>query len=512
MQTVKRALISVSDKTGLISLATQLVALDIEVLSTGGSSHQLQLAGIPHRLVEEITGVKEMLGGRVKTLHPRIHGGILGDRVQHRDEMQAHDIACIDLVITNFYPFERVLENVSLSLNEVIEEIDIGGPAMVRAAAKNMAWVGVIVDPADYAQLIETLKLNLSLPSDFREYLALKAFQYTARYDVMIAEHLQTRLTHKQDRRFLALEKAFDLRYGENPHQEAFAFRIQHANNGLLSANNHQGKALSFNNLLDAEAAIACVAEFALPAAIIVKHGNPCGVAEKATIEEAFQYAFLADQSSAFGGVLALNQCCTEKVALQLIEHFMEVVIAPAFSKAALAIFAKKPGLRILSMPILQSQSQKTAWEYKFLGDGVLMQEKNTHALTASDLTWVTEHQPSEPAILMDMLFAWRVVKHVKSNAIVIAKNNQTVGIGGGQVSRVDAVQIAIQKAGEKMQGAVFASDAFFPFRDSIDRIAKTGILAIIQPGGSIRDQEVIDACNQHGLGMAFTGIRCFKH
>lgn len=510
MQAVKRALLSVSDKKDLVFLATHLHALGIELLSTGGTSLLLKEANIPYTPVDEVTGVQEMLGGRVKTLHPMIHGGILADRDAHSHEITAHGIQPIDLVVVNFYPFHKIVEKTALPLADVIEEIDIGGPAMVRAAAKNMAWVSVVVDPNDYAALIKSLEDTGGTSLSFRQYLALKAFKLTAQYDAMVSGYLDKRFNDVDMPALttLALKESIALRYGENPHQRAQAFQlVGDEEEGVLAATVHQGKALSFNNLLDANAACQCVAEFKMPACVIVKHGNPCGVAAGASIEEAYESALEADPQSAFGGIVAMNEACEKALAERLAAHFLEVVIAPAFSEEALSVLSKKPNLRVLSMPFKAS----SLWEYKFIDGGVLRQEKDHHRLLQSDLKVVT-NKDIDQHMIDNMLFAWQVLKHIKSNAILIAKNQQTIGIGAGQVSRIDSVDIAIKKAGDKLADAVLASDAFFPFRDSIDRIAAAGIRAIIQPGGSVKDHEVIDACNEHGIAMVFTGIRCFKH
>lgn len=508
MQSIKRALLSVSDKKGLVSLASQLQALNIEIYSTGGTSRELKEAGIHHHLVEELTGHPEILNGRVKTLHPKLHGGILAERNHHQEEMKTHGIKPIDLVIVNFYPFHQVIHQNDLSISKVIEEIDIGGPTLVRGAAKNMAWVGVVVDPNDYETLIKHLKAEGTLPLSFREYLALKAFKLTSDYDAMVSGYLAKRFNAEQRiDETLHLKESIALRYGENPHQTAKAFQLI-GEEGILSANVHQGKVLSYNNLLDANHALTCLSEFEKPSCVIVKHGSPCGVAERDAIIDAFKTAYLADSQSAFGGIVALNKVCTEELAKLIVEHFFEVVIAPNFSDEALAILKSKPNLRVLSLPVQNFINQ---WEYTFIQGGVLKQEKNTHQLTEADLKIVTK-QTLKEAQIADLLFAWRVVKHIKSNAILVAKDKCTLGIGGGQVSRIDAVDFAINKAGKDLTGSVLASDAYFPFRDSIDRIANTGITAIIQPGGSIKDQEVINACDEYGIAMVFTGNRCFKH
>lgn len=501
---IKRALLSVSDKTNIVPLAKQLAAMQVELISTGGTSQMLQAAGIAHLQVEEVTGLPAMLGGRVKTLHPRIHGGILGKRDEHQAEACTHQIGWIDLVVVNFYPFEAVVSKADITEQEAIENIDIGGPTMARAAAKNRDWVGVLSDPADYDAVIEELKAHAGLTFETRKKLATKVFALTARYDAAI--HRYFTQTACPDALTLQLENKTALRYGENPHQQACAYHLSQQT-GILSAKQHQGKALSYNNLLDAQAAWACLQTFEEPACVIVKHANPCGVAVADTIEQAYQRAYQADPVSAFGGIVALNRPCTQEIAAAITSIFMEVIIAPHFTDEALALFASKPNLRLLSMP----ETAPAAWEMRFIEGGVLMQEKDLHVLTQQDLQVVTQTKPA-PSDWDTLLFAWRVLKHVKSNGILIAKANATVGIGAGQVSRIDAVDMAIKKAGDGIAETVLASDAFFPFRDSIDRLAKTGVRTVIQPGGSVRDEEVIAACNEHGIAMVFTGKRCFKH
>lgn len=508
---IRRALLSVSNKKGIIEFARGLADLGIELISTGGTSQLLAEAQIPFSRVEDITGLPEMLDGRVKTLHPKIHGGILGRRDEHAVEAAKHQINWIDLVVVNFYPFAEVTQkNPNLSWDEMVEYIDIGGPTMVRAAAKNFAWVGVVVNPDDYAQVLMELRMHYGLGFETRKKLAEKAFGLTSHYDAMIHNFFMGKGEaphHGPQHLTLHLEKLAELRYGENPHQRASAYHFRNKHSGVLFAVPHQGKPLSYNNLMDAEAAFACVSEFNEPACVIVKHANPCGVATANTIEEAYQRAYQADPLSAFGGIVALNRPCTKAVAEAITSIFMEVVLAPAFTEDALALFASKPNLRVLEMPMQAEE----AWEMKFITGGMLLQEKDLQTLAATDLKVVTRVKPQAEDI-SNMLFAWRVLKHIKSNGILIAKNNATIGIGAGQVSRIDAVDIAVRKAESEMAGAVLASDAFFPFRDSIDRIAKTGVRAVIQPGGSVRDEEVIAACDEYGIAMAFTGKRCFKH
>ncbi len=506
---IKRALLSVSDKTGIVGLAEQLKAANVEIISTGGTSQALREAGIPHLQADDITGLPEMLDGRVKTLHPRIHGGILGKRDKHAEEAKKHGIEWIDLIVVNFYPFTEMV-NHSTPLEKAVEYIDIGGPAMVRAAAKNVAWVGVVTDPADYAGVIAELQKQGGLTLALRQQLAEKAFRKTAYFDAMVHQYFVAQHEQKEscpEQRDLQLEKVSTLRYGENPHQQACAYRLPAVHSGVLAATQHQGKELSYNNMLDADAALACVAEFTQPACVIIKHANPCGAACASTIDEAYQNAYAADSLSAFGGITALNRPCTKTIAEAITSIFMEVVIAPSYTEEALAVFASKPNLRVLSIP----DAGRDQWEMRFITGGVLCQERDTHKLAESDLQVVTNITPTDEN-KSSMLFAWQVLKHVKSNGILLAKQGVTVGIGAGQVSRVDAVEQALKKAGKNVSDTVLASDAFFPFRDSIDRLAGTGVRAIIQPGGSVRDEEVIAACNEHGIAMVFTGKRCFRH
>lgn len=509
---VKRALLSVSDKTGIIDFARNLVDCGVEVISTGGTSHALSEAGIAHKQVEDITGLPEMLDGRVKTLHPRIHGGILGRRDEHSLEAEKHGIRWIDLVVVNFYPFADAIKNKDISWDQVVDFIDIGGPTMVRAAAKNFGWVGVVVEPADYEQISLDLRQQGGLDFDMRKKLAEKAFRHTCRYDAMICDYFLQR-EHGQaedcpEHLDLQLEKLTQLRYGENPHQKACVYQLGRTRSGILAAAQLQGKPVSYNNLVDAEAAWACVSEFEQPACVIVKHANPCGAASAGDIDTAYQNAYQADPLSAFGGIVALNRPCTRAIAESVTDIFTEVILAPGFSDEALSMLSRKSNLRVLQMP---EDSDNNGWEMKFISGGVLVQEKDPQVLTLQDLKVVTKTSPAQED-LDTMLFAWRVLKHIKSNGILIAKDNATVGIGAGQVSRIDSVDLAVRKAGEKIQGTILASDAFFPFRDSIDRVGKTGVRAIVQPGGSVRDEEVIAACDQYGIAMVFTGKRCFRH
>lgn len=504
---VKRALLSVANKSHIVDFAKALINLNIEILATGGTSLALSEAGIPHQTIETITGFAHLFDGRLKTLHPKIQGGILGKRDKHQAEALKHDIPWIDLVVVNFYPFAEAKQK-ALSPQEMIEYIDIGGPTMVRSAAKNFEWVGVVVDPNDYAKVLEDLTQQQTLDANTRRYLAVKAFALTSHYDAMIHQYFtETELLGPQELTIQAIKKQ-SLRYGENPHQKACVYQFPGNVSGILSAKLHQGKPLSYNNIVDAEAAVNCVHEFAEPTAVIVKHANPCGVSSADNIEEAFEQAFNADPLSAFGGIIALNRACSRNVAEHICDQFVELVIAPQYEEEALRVFSQKKNLRILQLPLKQAEAK---WEMKFLSDGVLWQEKDLSQLKLKDLDCVTTIKPSEQQ-LTEMLFAWRVVKHLKSNAIVISANHVTLGMSGGQVSRIDAVDQAIRKASYIPPNAVLASDAFFPFRDSIDSIAVMGIKAIIQPGGSIKDAEVITACEELGIAMIFTYQRCFRH
>jgi phosphoribosylaminoimidazolecarboxamide formyltransferase/IMP cyclohydrolase len=516
---IKRALISVSNKTGVVEFARALADLGIQIISTGGTSELLKKSQVPHVLVEEITGFTEMFEGRVKTLHPNIHGGILGKRDLHANEALKHKIDWIDLVVVNFYPFAEVVKNKEMNWDQVTEYIDIGGPTMVRAAAKNFAYVGVVVDPQDYEEVIAQLRLQQGLDFAKRKALSTKAFGMTAKYDAMVYQYfLKSHDVSQADTSphfLMSFEKWSELRYGENPHQKACAYQVEDMGlrpSGILSAIKHQGKPLSYNNILDTETAFTCVSEFEGPACVIVKHTNPCGAAAADTIDEAYKRAYQADALSAFGGIIALNRPCTKTIATSITSHFVEVIIAPGFTQEALSIFKSKPNLRVIELPIERNQANDNRpWEMKFITGGVLLQEKNRKTLSEEDLSLVTDIKPTHTEV-KDMLFAWRVLKHIKSNGILIVRDQTTIGIGAGQVSRIDAVDIAVRKGSGNLKNTILASDAFFPFRDSIDRLADTGISAIIQPGGSMRDDEVIEACNKHRIAMVFSGERCFRH
>lgn len=497
----KRALLSVSDKSQLIEFAQGLSKLGIEILSTGGTAKTLQQAGIAVTAVSEVTDFPEIMQGRVKTLHPKIFGGILAKREEHQQEVQDHNIPLIDLVVCNLYPFAKTIAKPNVSHSEAVENIDIGGPSMVRAAAKNYDHVAIVVDPKDYEEVLKDCANGMCLET--RKHLSAKAFAHTAQYDCMISNYLDPCLFPETLN--LSLRKLADLRYGENPHQRASVY--VNDNHGILSAQQLQGKALSYNNIADADAALQCVSEFSEPTCVVVKHANPCGVAQADNINNAFQQAWDADSQSAFGGIVALNRPCSNEIATFLQSVFFEVLIAPDYDEKALQVLSQKKNLRLLK---LQGDVQPNRL-LRSVSGGIICQTPDTSTLSLEHLNNVTKTQASAQA-MNDALFAWRVAKHVKSNGIVIAKNQTTRGIGPGQVSRVNAVNIALQKARSATQDAVLASDAFFPFRDNIDLLKGSGISTIIQPGGSIKDQEVIAACNELGIAMLFTGVRVFKH
>lgn len=524
--TVSRALISVSDKTGIVEFAQSLSQLGIELLSTGGTYKLLKENNIPVVEVSEHTGFPEMMDGRVKTLHPKIHGGILARRGLDEAVMQQHDIAAIDLVVVNLYPFAQTVANPDCSLNDAIENIDIGGPTMVRAAAKNHASVGIVVNSADYATVMNELKDNKALSHATRFDLAVKAFEHTAQYDGMIAQYLGARVNKQENeaaddyaRTFnLQLVKAQDLRYGENPHQSAAFYVESTAREASVStAKQLQGKALSYNNIADTDAALECVKSFAKPACVIVKHANPCGVAVSLEgIHAAYDLAYATDPESAFGGIIAFNRMLDKATAKAIIDRqFVEVIIAPSIEDGVLEITASKQNVRVMVCGDLPALDVRTSQlDFKRVTGGLLVQDQDLAIISESDLKVVTKRAPTTSEI-HDLIFAWKVAKYVKSNAIVYAKDRQTIGVGAGQMSRVNSARIAAIKAehaGLSVQGAVMASDAFFPFRDGIDNAAAVGVSCIIQPGGSMRDNETIAAADEHGIAMVFTGIRHFRH
>jgi phosphoribosylaminoimidazolecarboxamide formyltransferase/IMP cyclohydrolase len=513
---VRRALLSVSDKTGIEHLGRVLAARGVEILSTGGTYRALERAGVPAREVADYTGSPEIMGGRVKTLHPRVHGGILGRRGVDDEAMRTHGIEAIDLVVVNLYPFAETLRRTGVTRPEVIEEIDIGGPAMVRSAAKNHSDVLVVVDAADYDDVLAELEEVGGTRQAMRARFAAKAFAHTAAYDATIAAYLSgdaptafpTRLT-------LTFEKVADMRYGENPHQRGALYRDfgTHANGTVAHARQLQGRALSYNNVADTDAALACVSQFDAPACVIVKHANPCGVAVGDTLRSAYEGAYATDHTSAFGGIIAFNGTLDEDTLRTVLERqFVEVVVAPSVSAAAVAVATAKKNVRLLECGHLARAPG--GLELKRVGGGLLVQTPDDVCLDESSLHVASRRQPTERE-MADLQFAWRVAWFVKSNAIVYARDGRTIGVGAGQMSRVVSARIAAMKAGEEgleVRGAVMASDAFFPFRDGIDAAAAVGIRAVIQPGGSVRDAEVIAAADEHDMAMVFTGIRHFRH
>ena len=515
MLTVRRALISVSDKRGLIPFVTGLRELGVEILSTGGTCRALREAGIDVIEVSEKTGFPEIMDGRVKTLHPIIHGGLLGRRGTDEEVMEEHGIEPIDLLAVNLYPFEQTIARDDATIDDAIENIDIGGPAMVRAASKNHDGVAVVVDPEDYDNILESLRSN-ELSLEVRRRLAAKAYAHTASYDTAITKYLSESLGDDSlgDRILYSGSLVQKMRYGENPHQDAAFYVDQRVPKGsLATAEQLQGKALSYNNIADSDAALECVRQFAAPACVIVKHANPCGVAVAENILAAYEKAFSTDPTSAFGGIIAFNQPLDATTAKSIIDRqFVEVIVAPNIDADAAAVLAEKKNVRVLRTGDWEPSS--AGFDFKKVSGGLLVQGSDHGKITADDLKVVTDKAPS-PGQIEDMLFAWTVVKYVKSNAIIFCKDNMTIGIGAGQMSRVYSTKIAAIKAADEdldVSGSVMASDAFFPFRDGIDTAAETGIAAIIQPGGSMRDDEVIQAANEHGLAMIFTGMRHFRH
>jgi len=535
LREIKRALLSVSDKTGLAEFAKTLADYGVELISTGGTAKFLRENGLEVIDVATVTGFPEMMDGRVKTLHPKIHGAFLAlrDNPEHIASMKEHEIEPIDLVVINLYPFEQTIAKEGVSLSEAVENIDIGGPAMIRSASKNWRDIAVVTDPKNYSEIADELAANSgSLSLETRQQLATLAYTRTANYDLAISRYLThssvplaaaVGLTSKTDNSTKAefpagvsinLAKVTDLRYGENPHQKAALYRTGESG-GIADAEQLHGKEMSFNNYVDAEAAWNLVQDFDDLAVAIIKHTNPSGVGVATTNEEAYRRALSTDPVSAFGGIVAFNRKVDATVAASVNEVFTEVVIAPEFDAAALEVFKTKKNLRVLQCRSPHASSGETlSLEYKQISGGMLIQEKDTYKITQNDLKIVSEKQPSEDE-MKAMLLAWQVCKHVKSNAIVIANENQTIGVGSGQMNRVDSVRIAAMRAERfnlPVKGSVLASDAFFPFRDNVDEAAKLGVSAIIQPGGSMRDEESIQAANEHNISMVFTGFRHFKH
>lgn len=512
---IKRAIISVSDKSGIDVFATFLQSMGVEILSTGGTSKFLKEKGIKVIDISEYTGFPEIMDGRVKTLHPKVHGGILAirEKKEHVRSLEKLNIPFIDMVVVNLYPFEATIKKPNVSFEEVIENIDIGGPTMIRAAAKNFQDVVVIVDPQDYEPVMEYMKKG-DVPYDFKFYLAKKVFSHTANYDGVISSYL-SRITNDGLKDFpevlnLQYQKVQECRYGENPHQKAAFYRENSVNIACVSsAKKIQGKELSYNNFLDTDSCFRIVLEFDKPAAVIVKHNNPCGAACGENIKEAYVLARECDPVSAFGGIVALNRKVDVPTAKEIVETFVEVVIAPGYEKAALEIFSNQPNLRVLDVEGLPMKIE--GLEMRRVVGGMLIQDFDLVTFDKDKLKVVTKRTPTDDE--MEALeFAWKVCKHVKSNAIVITNKNATLGVGAGQMSRVDSARIAVMKARVDLKGSVAASDAFFPFSDGLQVLAEAGITAVIQPGGSMRDQEVIDLANRYNIAMVFTGIRHFKH
>lgn len=510
---IKRALISVSDKTGIADFVQKLAAKGVEILSTGGTAKTLKDAGIKVTEVSDYTGFPEMLDGRVKTLHPKIHGGLLAlrDNPKHMETLKKHHIEPIDLVVVNLYPFEDVLERGDATEKEIIENIDIGGPSMIRSAAKNFASVTVVTDPDDYTMVIKEFENTGDTTPETRKKLARKAFARTYQYDEAIEHYFRMQLG-EAELMDLHYEKVFSLRYGENPHQKAAFFRnpLNHDAN-ITNAKVLHGKQLSFNNIVDGDAALELVKDFSRPTVAVIKHNNPCGVASADTIEEAFELAYSVDPMSSFGGVIAMNMPCNMDLVKSINKKkwFVEIIICPHFKEDALAELKKKPNVRLLETGPLKLDLNRR--DIKKVAGGILIQNEDTYQVSEKDLKVVSKKKPT-PQQIQSMLFATKVVKRVKSNAIVLAKNEVVMGIGAGQMSRVDAVFLACYKAGERAKGSVMASDAFFPFADGIEMAAKHGVAAVIQPGGSVKDDEVIKRVDELGLAMVFTGVRFFRH
>lgn len=513
---IKRALVSVSDKTGIVEFCRGLAELGVEVISTGGTKNLLAKEGVPVIGISDVTGFPEILDGRVKTLHPAVHSGLLAirDSEEHQKQMKELGLDYIDLVVVNLYPFQETIAKPGVAYEDAIENIDIGGPTMLRSAAKNHAFVSVVVDAADYGKVLEEIKADGDTTLNTRKALAAKVFRHTASYDALISDYLsQVNGDPLPERYTVTYEKIQDLRYGENPHQKAAFYRKPLAAQDTLSnAKQLHGKELSYNNINDANAALQIVKEFTEPAVVAVKHMNPCGVGVGASVLEAFEKAYAADPVSIFGGIVAANRIVDEDTANLLKDIFLEIVIAPGFTQEALAVLTKKKNIRLLEMGNLQAGvDRQSQFVVTSIDGGMIVQENDIHSIQAEDLKVVTDRQPTEEE-LKQLLFGWKIVKHVKSNAILLAKNNMTIGVGAGQMNRVGAAKIAIEQAGAEAKGSVMASDAFFPMSDTVEAAAKAGITAIIQPGGSIKDEESIAMANQHGIAMVFTGVRHFKH
>ncbi|MCX7745674.1 MAG: bifunctional phosphoribosylaminoimidazolecarboxamide formyltransferase/IMP cyclohydrolase [Clostridia bacterium] len=513
---IKRALISVSDKTGIVEMARELNQLGVEIISTGGTAKTLSGEGIKVTNISDVTGFPECLDGRVKTLHPNVHGGLLAIRsnAEHMKQIKELGIEPIDIVIINLYPFKQTILKGHVELEEAIENIDIGGPTMLRAAAKNYQDVVVIVDPSDYKMVLDELKQSKEISVKTKFKLAYKVFEHTSHYDTLIAKYLRDKLGEEffPDTLSLTFEKVQDMRYGENPHQKAVFYKEIGANIGCItSAKQLHGKELSYNNINDANGALELLKEYDEPTVVAVKHANPCGVASAATISEAYIKAYEADPVSIFGGIVAANREIDEKTAEEINKIFVEIVIAPSFSEGALKILSQKRNIRLMQLDHISAKLPAGTYDMKKVAGGLLVQNYNNELVDGDEMKVVTEATPTKEQ-MEDLIFAMKVVKHTKSNGIAIAKDKQSLGVGPGQTNRIMAAKIAIEYGAGKTDGAVMASDAFFPFPDCVEAAAKAGIKAIIQPGGSVKDQESIDACNKYGIAMVFSGKRHFKH
>ena len=510
---MKRALVSVSDKTNLVPFVSSLVELGYEIISTGGTKKALEAAGIKTIGISEVTDFPEIMDGRVKTLHPKVHGALLcvRDNPDHVRQIEELGIQYIDLVCVNLYPFKETVQKPGVSHEEIIENIDIGGPSMLRSASKNYKFIPVLCDPSDYDAVVKELRENGETSLTTREYLAAKVFRHTASYDTMIASYLTERTGEKYPEKFtITFDKVQELRYGENPHQSAAFYKGMNPQYSLANAKQLHGKELSYNNIQDGNAAIEILKDFeGQPAVVGLKHMNPCGVGIGKTIEEAWDKAYEADPVSIFGGIVAFNEPIHASVAEKRSKIFLEIIIAPAFDEDAFEILSKKKNIRLMQLDTSLEVNAK--YKVTNVNDGLLVQDIDDHKITAEDLRCVTNRKPTEEE-LEQLLFAWKVVKHVKSNAIVLVKDNMTIGVGAGQMNRVGAAKIAIEQAGEKAKGSIMSSDAFFPMPDTVEEAVKAGVTAIIQPGGSIKDQLSIDVCNEHGIAMVYTGVRHFKH
>ncbi|THF78787.1 bifunctional phosphoribosylaminoimidazolecarboxamide formyltransferase/IMP cyclohydrolase [Cohnella fermenti] len=513
---IRRALVSVSDKTGIVEFCRELANQGVEIVSTGGTKTLLEKENVPVIGISDVTGFPEVLDGRVKTLHPAVHSGLLAirDNEEHIETMKKLGLDYIDIVIVNLYPFQQTIEKPDVSYEDAIENIDIGGPTMLRSAAKNHAFVTVVVDAGDYAKVLEEVKAEGDTTLETRKRLAAKVFRHTAAYDSLISDYFAKVLDEPLPERLsVTYEKVQELRYGENPHQKAAFYKKPLSSEGSITrAKQLHGKELSYNNINDANAALSILKEFDEPAVVAVKHMNPCGVGIGADIDEAYRKAYEADPTSIFGGIVAANRTIDTATAAKLGEIFLEIVIAPDFTPEALEILQKKKNIRLMTIGELDAGSKRESeWLVTSVEGGMLVQQSDVHSLTEADLTVVTDRAPTAEE-LKQLLFGWKVVKHVKSNAILLAADNMTVGVGAGQMNRVGAAKIAIEQAGEKARGAVLASDAFFPMGDTLELAAKAGITAVIQPGGSIKDAESIAVANANGIAMVMTGVRHFKH